>query len=359
MEPGLGLKDVQRDFSIDAATYRLLLAWLQTLDGPSVRFSEVRQIPTVSRNVLLRLKLEGGTYDSVIAKHVSHSTDPFFAHHLRREERVLDLLQTFARGIAPRCLGILLDQTKAGWLCMTDGGERSLADVLRSSPASAHEGLLASALGRVRDLHEAFAAHRVPFYRTCYAVNLDRLTRETLGNRFRVAWRRIAQLTGGRDEPPPSLIEHWVATMAPLLSEQRRLLHNSLSPLSVVLDELGTMTIVDFETVTLGAVEFDYAELLLQPFGPIDLATTLRLLESQGERLTETFVRRVQLASLCRCFDYVGANARQVGNDDADRNQSIKDRLCWYAHHVQELASQIGTLPGLVAHLDTLQASAI
>jgi len=330
----------------------LLSAFLSTSLHRKVRIIAADRVSTGSRNSLLRLALDGLQDDglsTLIVKHVTRETDPFFAHHLRREERLLDLLHRFAPGLAPRCVGLLLDPTEHGWLLMDDVGRRSLADELISTDPDTGVTLMQDATARLRLLHDILREHHGPFYRTCYAVDLDRLTSVSLRSRLRVAWKRLSTHPGTPSEPSPSLTQAWMDILRPLLGQPRQLIHNSLSPLNIVLRDGGGMTLVDFETMTLGAPEFDTAELLRQPFRPLTWDDTLRIASAHGLQDASHVGDRLHLASLSRALDYAGSNARQLARQSErgalpETKKQTQARLHWYCAEVSTL---IDTWPAL------------
>ncbi|GAC1399645.1 MAG: hypothetical protein NVSMB52_13210 [Chloroflexota bacterium] len=342
----------QSAISLPATHEALLSAFLSTGQHHNVHIVAADKVSTGSRNSLLRLTLDGLEHDhrsTLIAKHVARETDPFFAHHLRREERILDLLHRFAPGLAPRCVGLLLQPTDQGWLLMEDVGCRSLAVALVSTHPNDGTALIHDATRQLRRLHDVLQEHHSPFFRTCYAVDLDRLTRTSLRSRFQVAWKRLSTHVAAPSEPPPGLIHAWLDIMRPLLDSPRQLIHNSLSPLNIVVRDDGGMTLVDFETMTVAAPEFDTAELLRQPFQPLTWDDTLRLASAQGLRDTAHVSDRLHLASLSRALDYAGSNVRQLavqaerGAPPETRNQ-IRARLLWYC---AEISNLIDTWPAL------------
>lgn len=319
-----------------------VLGLLRAIAG-GVEVVGAARVGTASRNRLVRIRLSPAIpAESLIVKEASRTTDAYFAHHLRREERLLDLLARFAPGLAPRCYGLILAPAERGWLVLEDVGTESLADRLANLGPERAVAELEAALARVRALHRALREHRAPFYRTCYAIDLDRFGAATVRSRFDVAWRRLASVAGGAPGPPRAALRAWLDALAPLLAAPRQMIHNSLSPLNVVLGPDARPRIVDFETMALGPACVDVAELLRQPFAPIDWETTARLAGVGSDDLAT-----LRLASLARSLDYAGSNARQLqqGNGalsaDAPR---LRRRLRWYCGEARDLIAGVAGL---------------
>lgn len=317
--------------------------FLRARFGGGAEIVGAERVGTASRNRLVRIALaQGSEPRTLIVKSTSKHSDVHFAHHLRREERLLDLLARFAPGLAPRCVGLILDPAERGWLILEDVGGESLADRLAGREPSAGVTELEAALARVRDLHHALREQRAPFYRTCFAIDLDRFTAQSLTSRFIVAWRRLAGIAGSMPDPPPAARRAWSAQMAPLLAAPRQMIHNSLSPLNVVVDPRAGPRIVDLETMTLGPACIDVAELLRQPFGPIDWETTARLAS-----VADADLRALRLAALARSLDYAGSNARQIRQDDTGQgpvHAGLRRRLRWYCDEARELLEGLACL---------------
>ena len=127
----------------------------------------------------------------------------------------------------------------------------------------------------------------------------------------------------------------------PLLRGQRQMIHNSLSPLNVVLGDRPRF--IDWETMADAAPEFDVAELLRYPAVGLTWRETDALVGGlfgaaiDGERL--------RLAALSRAIDYAGANAQQwrrsqQQGDDAFAGLAYR-RLRWYLAEAAVLTNQL------------------
>ena len=313
-----------------------------------------------SRNHLWRLHLDAAPTPAVILKVVRAAQDRFWDHHLRREHRVLDLLARWWPGGAPRPYGAVFSD-RWGLLLMEDAGPLSLAESLLLPSASRRcadapatplteagansAGLLLAVVERVASLHEALRAHHLAFYRTCHSVDLDRMSQASLLSRLRVARDRLR----GADAPsraatlPRPLVAAYARQVsAPLLHGPRQMIHNSLSPLSVVLGP--AIRLVDWETMTKAAPELDVADLLRYPGVGLSWPETDQLVGRVFGAGIDPL--RLRLAALTRAIDYAGANARVEGQsrqagDDALAALAIQRRT-WYLAEAKAVAADVG-----------------
>ena len=353
---------------------RSLLALLGE-EFAGAKVATVSPVGLRSRNRLLRLELRGAPVARLVVKVVRREVDPFWVHHLRREHWLLELL---ARGWpvgAPRTYGAVFG---AGWgaLLLEDVGPRSLAAALAVGPhpalspgervddvgdaggggesenlspqgggAGVREASVRPSLERVVELHAVLRRQAAVFRRVCHSVDLDRITARSLLARLDVAHTRLAspgehgRLRGLSAATRQAYSE---VVAAPLLGGRRQMIHNSLSPLNVV---LGTAPrFVDWETMALAAPEFDLAELLRYPDIGLDWAVTERLVASvYGDDIDP---RRLRLAALARAIDYAGANAQQrrrgLAQGDTAHAALAGRRLGWYLGELAGLAAEFG-----------------
>ncbi len=318
-------------------------------EAPGTRVESVAPVTVQSRNTVLRLTLEGARHASVVVKIVTAATDPFWSHHVRREHRVLEMLARWSPGLAPEPLGAIFG---ASWgvLISSDAGSTSLAAMLSSQARGSggqdkREQLLRGALQGVAVFHQIARTYHTPFFRTCFAVDLDRLSSTVLTKRVRVAHQRVAAAAPVSGVRPtltgPSLRAYLQLVLRPLLTARRQMIHNSLSPLSVVYGD--SYVIVDWETMTSGVPEFDVAEFLRFPAGQLSWEATDRLAADVFGDQIDTHILR--LAALSRAIDYTGATMREIGRataaSDATWRSSAIDRHRWYRQEVTLLASEL------------------
>lgn len=319
-------------------------ALLTLLGAEGGAIVHVAPIAQRSRNRLYRLTLDAAPLASCILKVVRQADDPFWDHHLRREHWLLNLLARFWPGGAPRAYAAAFGP---GWglLLSEDAGSRSLAELAASAgEADAHATLaeqLRATVERVAALHTALRAHERIFRRVCASVELDRMTSNALVSRLRVARERLA---GGQ----PRMLSRALLNVYrrevvwPLVSGRRQMIHNSLSPLNVVLG--AAPRLVDWETMAYAAPEFDLAELLRYPGLGLDWQAVEALVRpALGAAIDPA---RLRLAALARAIDYAGSNAlqrrRALAEGDVERATQTGARLRWYLDEAERLARDIG-----------------
>lgn len=357
----------------------LLPATLLTLlggDFQQARWITTSRVALRSRNRLYRLHLADAPSASVILKLVRQDSDRFWQHHLRREHWLLELLQRFWTAGAP-CPYAMVVGPGWGLLMMEDVGEVSLADalggralaagghsagdmqvgpsnpsaasksnVLVDASASLQVALLTPVLVRLADLHHTLAAQQQIFRRVCQSIDLDRITAASLLARVRVAHRRLSEEGApGGDRLPltqGSTRAYVDAVIRPLMTGQRQVIHNSLSPLNVILSPAPR--IVDWETMALARPEFDVADLLRYPAVNLPWTTLDHMVEAAfGGRIDLT---RLRLAALSRAIDYAGSNAQQARTSrkagDVAHAVTAANRRDWYLAEARRLAADIG-----------------
>ncbi len=326
-------------------------------DFSHARISGATPLAQRSRNRLLRLSLDNAPCDRLILKLVRRANDPFWDHHVRREHRVLELLDRFWPGGAPRPFAAVFG---GGWgfLLTEDVGGASLAEALEMTGASTDEhggavitpsavaAPLGHSLDRLADLHASLRGNRLPFYRTCYCVDLDRISENSLRSRLRVARSRLLGALAAEEQaaraPYRAAERAYVAgVVQPLLRGPRQMIHNSLSPLNVV---LGTAPrFVDWETMTLAAAELDIAELLRFPGAGLSWPQTDDCVRTAfGDQIDPG---RLRAAALARAVDYAAANAkaRDAAIEARDRamEASCRSRRDWYLAELREVAEEL------------------
>jgi aminoglycoside phosphotransferase (APT) family kinase protein len=295
-----------------------------------------------SRNRLYRLRLAGAIEQQLILKVVRQEGDRFWEHHLRREYWLLELLARFWPGGAPRPFAMAAGQ---GWgvLVAEDVGATSLAEQVRCSRLDS--GLLRSILEKLAELHAVLRAQQPIFYRVCRSIELDRVTAQSLRARAVVAgerWR--AGVRQGPDRlAPGSVLQAYAEQVArPLTRAPRQMIHNSLSPLNVVLGPAPRF--VDWETMAYAAPEFDLADLLRYP--DIDLTWPAIDALATGVFGRSIDPERLRLAALARAVDYAGVNAQQAERSRRDGDeghaQTAEGRRDWYRAEADTLAGDLG-----------------
>ncbi len=266
-----------------------------------------------SRHRVWRLRLPDGTPGpkSYVVKHYHHTTDRYFDHRFRREERALSLLGSLAPGLVPTVHGGSITEGQGAFLVLEDLGDMTLHVELEASPSEARRRLMIQATDSLVALHRETDLHAPIFRALCYSTNLDRISSNTMMARFKIALNRCsnpdAKLPFSAAERNAEFHREIVA---PLLKSRRRVIHGSYSPLNLCVTDAGQTTIVDLETLSTGPAEMDLAELLSYPlvsFGQDEdsfvdrYANSLDRVEPNPE-----FRMRVHLAAVARCIDYAG-----------------------------------------------------
>lgn len=270
---------------------------------------------------------------SWVLKTYRKAIDEHFAHRFRREERVLTLLSGSAPGLSPAVRAGVIGNDQA-FLVMDDLGPEavSLHRLLGDSQDQAGplEGAVA-ALARwhafTRERHDLLAAF-------CQSIVLDRNDRETLARRHRLALGRI-----GSEMTTPRARSFADTVIDPLLEGPRRVIHNSANALNFVVRADGSVALIDFETISLGPLEFDLAELAVHPVlhGRGGLAGTAALYP--GELDPAALAR----AGLLRAIDACGALARQARNaPDPESAGELRRRADHYRIVAIQIAADIG-----------------
>lgn len=268
-----------------------------------------------------------------VLKSYREEVDEHFAHRFRREERVLTLLAGSAPGLAPAVKAGVIGTGQA-FLIMEDLGPEavSLHRVLGDSADQA--GPLAAAVAALARWH-AFTEHRHDLLAAfCQSIVLDRNDRATLVRRHRLALRRI-----GSEMPEPRARSFAGRVIDPLLERPRRVIHNSANALNFVVRADGSVALIDFETISLGPLEFDLAELAIHPslFGRHGLAGTAALYP--GGLDPDALAR----AGLLRAIDTCGALSRQARQaPDAESAADLHHRAGRYRDVAIKIAEELG-----------------
>ncbi len=306
-----------------------LLRSLLAVDGPLTR----SRIGGRTRHRLERIRAGN---ESWALKTYLRASDPHFAHRFRREEKILALLATSEPRLAPApAVGVIMPDHAC--LVMEDLGTSTvnLNQLLEADAADRKS--IARALAALARWHRFTACFHDLLAAFCQSIVLDRNDRATLLQRHRVAMART-----GRKLSPAAVAEITREVIDPLLDRPQRVIHNSANALNFVARPDGSVALIDFETIALGALEFDLAELAVHPqiFDHFGLAG-LAALYPEGDRVLDhaTLAR----AGLLRAFDIGGALASQAGSDpDPDAAAGLVRRSRRYRAVARQIADDLG-----------------
>lgn len=331
---------------------RLIRGFETMLDA---RIRDVQPLATESRNALARVTVEcGAETRRAILKTYEPAGDPHWANRYRREEKTLTLLAGTAPPVAPRPLAGFLPAAGPAALLMEDAGERSLADALLADGPS---GLWAEAARFLARLHAAMDGMRLPLRRTAAAISLDRINGPVLMQRMRIAGTRIL------GAPPESGVQREMrAVLAPLLVAPKAAIHNSMSPLNVVLGADGWRAI-DWETLSVASVAWDWAELLRAPYHPPPFAESEALMmeaAGAGPQITRDLFRR---AALSRHLDSMATVTQRRRRFEAqgqrERAAEYARRAGFYAEDIAHLSARLDVPARLAGWLCAVSEEAV
>lgn len=316
--------------------------------------SHVRPLATESRNSIARVTLEDGDgRRTAILKTYDAKGDPHWANRCRREEKTLTLLAGMDPPVAPRPIAAFLPARGPAALLMEDAGERSLADALTAGG----EALWPEAARFLSRLHAATEEARLPLKRTAMSISLDRINGPVLLRRMRIAGERIL----GR--PPEYSAQRAMRVLvAPLLAAPKAIVHNSLSPLNIVLGPDGWRAI-DWETLTVASPVWDWAELLRGPFTPLPLDASERLMVEATGADPEAGRDLFRRAALSRHLDSLATVVQRCRRYEAesrcDRAAEYRRRAQFYAGDLKDLAARLDPPPQLAAWLRAVWETAL
>ena len=304
---------------------RLLAALLETR-GPIVR----EPLGGRTRHQLQRILSGGQTW---VLKTYRGDSDEHFAHRFRREERVLTLLASSAPGLSPAVrTGVI--GTAGAFLIMEDLGPEAVSLHRGLSGSGSGTQPLAGAVAALARWHAFTEAFHDLLAAFSQSIVLDRNDRETLLRRYRLALRRAG--TGVSESTAVSFASR---VIDPLLKRPPRVIHNSANALNFVVRANGSVALIDFETISLGPLEFDLAELAIHPalFGRHGLAGTAELYP--GGLDPEALAR----AALLRAIDTCGALTRQARLDpDPETAGKLDRRAGRYRAVALQIAEELG-----------------
>lgn len=244
------------------------------------------RLNTESRNAVLRTRLADGR-NAILKYYAPESDRQHWANRFRREEKVLTLLAKSEPPLAPRPLGGFIAAKGPAALLMEDAGKECLADVLLESAGEAEWIRMADF---VMDLHAGLAYHRAALKRTAFSISLDRINSQVLLSRFRIASRRLLG-----DTATGAVEREYRMLLSPVVTDTKGMIHNSLSPLNVVIGANGWRAI-DWETLTWASPLWDWAEFLRSPYNPMpfEMAEALVAAAREGERPTRRVYEKWQ-----------------------------------------------------------------
>lgn len=304
-----------------------LLGALLDIRGPIARES----LGGRTRHQVQRIVADRQTW---VLKTYRSQFDQHFAHRFRREERVLTLLASSAQGLSPAVKAGVIGTDEA-FLIMEDLGPEAVSlDRLlgvtrdRTQPLAGAVSALARWHAFTADLHDLLAAFSL-------SIVLDRNDRETLVRRYLLALQRV-----GVKLPDPKVRSFASRVIDPLLERPQRVIHNSANALNFVVRADGSVALIDFETISLGPLEFDLAELAIHPalFGCHGLAGTAALYHPGG--LDPEALAR---AGLLRAIDACGALAQQARRDiDPETAGELNRRAGRYREVAIRIAEELG-----------------
>ena len=270
---------------------------------------------------------------SWVLKAYRRDRDEHFAHRYRREERMLTLLADAVPGLSPALTAGVVGP-EAACLLMEDLGPEALSlhrTLERAPGGPAPVAGAAAALSRwhafTESRHDLLAAF-------CQSIVLDRNDRATLARRHRVALRRIGVELSESDARGFA-----DAVVDPLLERPHRVIHNSANALNFVVRGDGSVALIDFETIALGPLEFDLAELAIHPriFARHGLAGTAAMYPGDLEP------KALARAGLLRAIDACGALARQARRATGpDAGLALRKRADGYRGVAVRIAAELG-----------------
>jgi hypothetical protein len=318
----------------------------------SIQLTHVRRINTETRNPVYRLQTADDPA-AVIVKWYLPQLDRFYDARYRREEKILWLLNRWLPERVPQLYGGLITAEFAV-LLQQDVGEQTMTNSLAEAPNDARRlDLAQQGLDLLAQFRRVGQEHYQAFYRTCYSIDLDRLTPNTYFRRAKIALGRLLLLqallqdklsAGQAIQTHGSFIETMTTqcikasffeqyrrrVIAPLASAPRQILHNAFSPFHLLWHE--NWRLIDFETMSVGAAQIDLAEFVGAPELTLSPDQTLALVERYYELTANPepwpiFVTNFYNALASRSLDYVGTAAYQCVKYMAQQADDKAQRL--------------------------------
>ena len=291
-----------------------------------------------TRNRLERVRAGNASW---ALKTYSRSADRHFAHRFRREEKILTHLAAAEPGLAPAPAGGVIVADNA-CLLMEDLGAASVDLHNLLDAGSAVRESVVRALAVLGRWHQFTARFHDLLSAYCQSIVLDRNDRATLAKRHRVAMERTG--TALAPAAANTLAER---VIDPLLQRPFRVIHNSANALNFVARPDGSLALIDFETISLGPLEFDLAELAVHPqvFGRFGLGGLAALYPGGGHEIDVAALAR---AGLLRAIDISGALAGQaVGEADPGSASALERRSRHYRAVARQIAADLGIGAGV------------
>ncbi len=298
--------------------------------------TRLKKANAATRNPVYRLWLADAP-EPIIIKWFLPELDPFFDSRYRREEKILWLLNRWFGARVPTLYGGLIKPTFA-LLAEQDVGRQTLDDRLAATADEAEKFEIALAgIKLLAEFHQVCQRHYTVFHRTCYSVDLDRLTLKTYLRRARIALGRLWLLEDVRQKkiaPAQALtlktsqleaqaVAHlghtffqWYtqAVLKPLRQAPRQIIHNSFSPFHLIWN--SHWALIDFETMSVGAAQIDLAEFIGAPtmtFSTEQQQTLVehycRLKDDNPQSPDPDFMAGYHCALVTRSLDYLGVAA--------------------------------------------------
>ena len=354
-----------------------------------VQIKECELIDSESRNPIYRVALsQDSSFGSrtIIAKLYVAQRDRFFDHRFRREEKILSLLNRWYAQAVPAIYGGCLAEGRYAILLLEDLGDASLERRLRLAGQEEKSSLLRQAVDCLVGFQKVTSAkgNFVAFYRTCYSIDLDRLTIATYLERLAMALRRIlwvrslmgrpAEVAGVPDTLPEldTLMEYrdwrrlrrsYATRVARVLTQTPKyIVHNSFSPLNLMLHR-DRLKIIDFETMALGPLQIDLVELLKYPACDLSPDMVDQLIGyylnrsglDSGSESQDSFMRVFDCANLSRGLDYAGTVSWRyltfLKARNRERAQEYLRRRAWYLDDLRRVVAKFDGLEEMLSIL--------
>tara|TARA_Y100000590_G_scaffold446507_1_gene580319 strand:+ start:1515 stop:2522 length:1008 start_codon:yes stop_codon:yes gene_type:complete len=262
-----------------------------------------------SRHLLWKIQHRGKSF---LIKTFRQEQDPYFDHRFRREERLLNFLQQQCPELSPNIYGgALIEQQEALVVMEYINGTALHAALESSGPTECNDYIKEAVESQVR-LHHTFDNYSGLMRNIANSCILDRNNLTTLTARFRLACKRISGNTV-TNETSSQFKEH---VFKPLLLQPHHPIHNSLSPLNMVLKDDSSAIVIDFETLSVGPRVLDLAELAAFPSSTNYSTNDIHQIYSeQCDEIVVSNLQSLQLAIITRALDGAGSIKHQVDRD--------------------------------------------
>ncbi|MDM8527631.1 phosphotransferase [Anaerolineales bacterium HSG24] len=339
---------------------------------------------TTTRNPVYRMWVQDESCP-IIVKWFLPEFDPFYRNRYRREEKILWLLNQWFSNRVPELYGGAVTNDFAV-LIEQDVGTKSLDCMLNTITDKTHKFDISSqGVEFLADFHRVCQKHYTVFYRVCYSTNLDRLTLKTYLRRAKIAIGRllllnkvlekkftanqaikvnIAQLeTIAIDELGDKFFEWYTANViAPLIRTPRQIVHNSFSPFHLIWSDHWSL--IDFETMSVGATQIDLAEFVGSPkltlsneYQYLLIEKYYKLRDYSHQSLWSEFLKNYYNALATRSLDYLGTTAflgvRYISQQQDDKVRLNLERARQYrSRMIEALKNNYGNnLPSDIPHV--------